>query len=97
MMNPNDKKATDGSVQAGTGIDARRVKPGMRVVCSGKSRFAIVDHMQGPESIKLQRDENGVHHYIPLSWVTRVDEEVHLDRPRDQVMREWSTEAPHRP
>jgi hypothetical protein len=26
-----------------------------------------------------------------MSWVTKVDEKVHIDRPGDQAMREWST------
>lgn len=43
--------------------------------------------------IKLTRDESGQHHYIPLEWVTSVDDEVHIDRPREQAMKEWSTTA----
>jgi hypothetical protein len=26
-----------------------------------------------------------------MEWVTRVDEHVHVDRPGDQAMKEWST------
>jgi hypothetical protein len=29
-----------------------------------------------------------------MSWVTTVDDKVHVDRPGDQAMREWSTSAP---
>jgi hypothetical protein len=29
-----------------------------------------------------------------MSWVTRVDEHVHVDRPGKQAMQEWSSEAP---
>jgi len=44
--------------------------------------------------LKLTKDDQGQHHWIPLSWVTRVDQHVHIDRPGDQAMREWSTMAP---
>jgi hypothetical protein len=29
-----------------------------------------------------------------MSWVTSVDDKVHVDRPGDQAMREWSTTMP---
>jgi hypothetical protein len=35
--------------------------------------------------------ENGQHHYIPLAWVTSVDDNVHVDRPGKQAMQEWTT------
>jgi hypothetical protein len=50
--------------------------------------------MEGKSSIKLNKDKAGVHHYIPLGWVSRVDAKVHLDRPGAQAMREWKTAAP---
>ena len=75
-------------------VDQSQIKEGMPVVCSKDGQFAVVDHMEGSRSIKLNRDEKGQHHFIPLSWVTKVDDKVHVDRPGDQAMREWSTEAP---
>ncbi len=70
-------------------IEANKIKPKMPVVCSENGQFAVVDHMQGKESIKLAKDNSGQHHYIPLSWVTSVDDKVHIDRPGDQAMRDW--------
>ncbi len=75
-----------------TNTDA--IKPHMPVVCSKDKQFATVDHVEGSNSIKLTKDGNGQHHFIPLSWVTTVDDKVHVDRPGDQAMREWSTQAP---
>jgi hypothetical protein len=66
------------------------IKPNAPVVCSENGQFAVVDHMQGPTSIKLKKDDKGQHHFIPLSWVTKVDDKVHIDRPGDQAMREWT-------
>ena len=67
------------------------IKPHMPVVCSENGQFATVDHVEGTDMIKLTKDDKGQHHYIPLAWVTSVDDKVHVDRPGDQAMREWST------
>ena len=73
-------------------INAQQIKPDMPVVCSQNGQFAVVDHMDGQTSIKLKRDKDGKHHFIPLKWVTQVDDKVHVDRPGDQAMNEWRTE-----
>ena len=70
-------------------IDAARIKPHMPVVCSDEGELATVDHLEGSDTIKLSRDDRGQHHYIPLKWVTVVDDKVHIDRPGPQAMREW--------
>ena len=94
-MNPNEaKKSIDTSANAKPSISPSQIKPQMKVVCSKDGQFGVVDHMQGATTIKLNKDDKGVHHYIPLGWVTRVDDKVHTDRPSEQVMREWSTEPP---
>lgn len=72
-------------------LNLSEIKPGMPVVCSEDGQFAIVDHLEGAKSIKLRRDQAGQHHYIPTSWVTKVDDRVHVDRPGKQAMREWTT------
>ena len=72
-------------------IQATDIKPHTPVVCSENGQFAVVDHMDGQDTIKLAKDESGKHHYIPLSWVKSVDDKVHVDRPGDQAMREWKT------
>jgi hypothetical protein len=75
-------------------VNPDEIKPHTPVVCSNDGQFAEVDHMEGHNSIKLKRDDNGQHHYIPLSWVTLVDDKVHVDRPGEQVMKDWFTEPP---
>jgi len=75
-------------------IDASKIKADMPVVCSENGQFAVVDHMEGKDSIKLTKDKSGQHHYIPLSWVKSVDDKVHIDRPGDQAMRDWSNAPP---
>ena len=67
------------------------IKEHMPVVCSENGQFAIVDHMHGLSSIKLAKDDHGQHHYIPLAWVTSVDDKVHVDRTGKDAMKDWST------
>jgi hypothetical protein len=61
--------------------------------CSEVGDLGTVDHVEGRKKIALAKDEAGQHHYIPLSWVTSVDDKVHIDRPGHRAMREWSTHA----
>jgi hypothetical protein len=72
-----------------------QIREHMPVVCSNGKQFGTVDRMDG-DAIKLTKDDQGQHHWIPSAWVTRVDAHVHIDRPGDQAMREWSSTAPHR-
>lgn len=72
---------------------ASQIKEHMEIVGSNDQYFAIVDDVEG-DAIKVTKDEQGQHHYIPMAWVERVDEHVHLSRPGDQVMTEWTTDPP---
>lgn len=79
-------------LDAVTAIDL--IKPHMPVVCSEDNQFATVDHIEGHSSIKLAKDDNGQHHFIPLDWVTSVDDKVHIDRPGREAMQQWTTAVP---
>ena len=73
-------------------INTNTIKPEMPVVCSQDGQFATVDHLEGSNSIKLNKDESGQHHYIPLDWVvSTVNGKVKIDRSGEEAMQEWST------
>jgi hypothetical protein len=72
-------------------IKASEIKHNTQVVGSNNELVGVVDRIDGGDTIKLAKDSNGQHHYIPLSWVTSVDDKLHVDRPSDQAMREWAT------
>ncbi len=72
-----------------------RIKEHMPVVGSDDEQVGLVDHLDQGNSIKLTKDEHGQHHWIPMEWVTRVDETVRIDRPGQQARQEWTT-FPHR-
>ena len=76
-------------------IDIGQIQPHMPIVCSNQRQFAEVDHLEGTNAIKVTRGKDGEHHYIPLSWVTFVDDKVHIDRPGDQAMRDWTVSPPN--
>lgn len=71
-------------------INSSQIKPNLPVVGSDDVQCAIVDHMEDKETIRLNKDEKGEHHFIPLSWVDSVDDKVHLSRTGDEVKRQWS-------
>ncbi|MEO9255593.1 MAG: DUF2171 domain-containing protein [Tepidiformaceae bacterium] len=75
-------------------VSATEIKEDMPVVCSKDGQFGVVDHLDQGNSIKLTKDKTGQHHWIPMSWVTKVDDKVHVDRPGDQVMKEWMSTPP---
>ncbi len=75
-------------------IDTTRIRPHMPVVGSEGGQFGTVDHLDANNTIKLTRDQKGDHHWIPTSWVTNIDDEVHIDRPGKQAMKQWSEKAP---
>jgi len=72
-------------------LDSRQIRPNLPVVCSNGIRLGIVERVERADFIRLAQDEKGQHHYIPLSWVTKIDDEVHVDRSREQAIREWTT------
>ncbi len=73
-------------------INTTEIKAEMPVVCSQGGQFAIVDHMEGKDFIKLNKDKTGQHHYIPVVWVTSVDNgQVKVDRPGEEAMEDWTT------
>jgi hypothetical protein len=76
-------------------FDPTQIKGHVPVVSTNDVQVGTVDHLDAKNTIKLTRDQSGQHHWIPLSWVTQVDTQVHVDRSSDQAMREWSTRDPN--
>ena len=70
-------------------INSNQIKQNCVVVGSMNEPFGAVDQMDGRESIKLKQDERGEIHFIPLSWVDKVDDKVHLDRSAEAARKEW--------
>jgi hypothetical protein len=71
-----------------------RIREHMPVVSSHGDRFATVDRVENTDVIKLTRDREGQHHWIPLDWVAWVDRVVHLNRTSFEAMRHWMSAPP---
>lgn len=71
-----------------------QIQENMPVVGSDSADIGTVDHLDAGQTIKLVKDESGIHHWIPIAWVVRVDDQVHLDRPSPLVKEEWADSSP---
>ncbi|MEZ0330090.1 MAG: DUF2171 domain-containing protein [Methylophilaceae bacterium] len=72
-------------------INSEDIKPNMRVVTAQAEQFAVVDSLNGADSIKLKEDASGHTYYIPLSWIISSQEGVvKINRTLDQIRRDWS-------
>ena len=78
-------------------ININKIRPSMAVVCLNNLPFGIVDRVEGHAEIRLKKDKYGHFHYIPLSWVIRVDDAIHINKPCDQIKREWFMEPGNAP
>lgn len=73
-------------------IDASSIREHMEVVGSDGQHVGTVDHCQGPNIIKLTKNDpaaGGEHHYIPMAWVHRIDQRVHLTQPAEEARARW--------
>ncbi len=73
-------------------ITAQDIAALMEVRSSDGLHVGTVDHMEGDTLIKLTRSDpaaQGRHHLLPLSWVERVDEHVHLTATAADVRGYW--------
>lgn len=66
------------------------IREHMDVYASCGTKVGRVDHVQGNQ-IKLTRNDSpdGMHHIIPMSWVSKVHDHVHLNKNHMEVQREW--------
>ena len=75
---------------------ASLVQEHMDVISSDRKTVGKVDHLDGPDKIKLtkQSSPNGEHHHsIPVSWIDRVDQHVHLNKTGADVTAHWEHEG----
>jgi len=69
------------------------IREHMDVIGSCGNKVGVVDHVAG-STIKLTIDDSpdGQHHYLPIDWVARVDEHVHLTKSYGEARKDWQTE-----
>jgi hypothetical protein len=66
------------------------IREHMDVMGSCGNKLGRVDHVQG-DQIKLTKNDSpdGMHHLIPMSWVNKVDNHVHLNKNCGEAARDW--------
>ena len=71
--------------------DRLDIREHMPVLGSDGLRIGTVDHMDGPDRIKLARvdADDDRHHFIPTDWVERIDHEVHLTLSAREARESW--------
>jgi hypothetical protein len=72
-------------------MNAKNIREHMEVIGTCGKLLGHVDRVECT-SIKLTKDSapDDQHHYIPMDWVARVDEHVHLSKNCREAKREWS-------
>jgi uncharacterized protein (TIGR02271 family) len=89
-----DDRATGGSStspRTGTTGVGSRIGEHMDVIASDGVKIGTVDHLDGPDRIKLTKSASpdGQHHYVPLTWVDHVDAHVHLTKASVEAQAGW--------
>ena len=73
-------------------INPEQIQKHMDVVSLNNEPLGSVDHVSGRD-LKLARDVVGQHHFVPLAWIDRIDEKIHLTRSTKEVQRLWAGES----
>lgn len=87
---PGELRPTEPAPQA-----TSLIRESMEVFASCGTRIGKVDRVDG-NAFELTKDDpqaGGRHHLIPLDWVARVDQHVHLNKESRDVRQGWPGEA----
>ena len=81
---------TPSNVDVGTG----GIRPTMDVIASCGTKVGVVDGLED-DAIKLTRNDSpdDQHHFVPLSWVAKVDRHVHLNQNSEVTQAGWKCTA----
>ena len=85
------------SHEGGTGAEDAEIE-GIRehvdVIASCGKKVGVVDHLESG-TIKLTRSDSpdNLHHYLPTSWVSKVDSRVHLNKNSRETELGWKASA----
>jgi hypothetical protein len=81
-------RLSESTGEAGSPAD---IKEHMEVYAACGNFVGKVDRVEG-QRIKLTRSDSadGQHHVIPISWVAKVHDHVHLSKDHEEVQRDWT-------
>jgi hypothetical protein len=83
-------QGSSGSENCGASKSKSDIREHMEVVGSCGNKLGVVDAVEG-DRIKLTKHDSpdGQHHFVPSSWVTKVDNHVHLSKNCGEAKKEW--------
>ena len=66
----------------------------MDVLASCGKKIGVVDGVE-ENALKLTRQDSpdSLHHYVPISWISRVDDRVHLIKNSEETVEGWQSSA----
>ena len=69
-----------------TTIQTSQIIEHMDVLAADGETIGKVDHLQGSR-IKLSKSSSpdGQHHFVPLDWIDRIDQRIHLNKTLDDI------------
>lgn len=77
-------------------MQTSNIREHMKVIGSDRQPVGTVDKVEG-DRIKLSKDgpqANGQHHYIPSSWVDRIDgDQVCLRQKAGEATKQWQNDS----
>ena len=85
-----DKTGASLSESTGKTGSPADIQEHMEVYASCGTKIGKVDHVEG-DTIKLTRKDSadGQHHRIPLDWVAKVHDHIHLSKDHKEVESQW--------
>ena len=88
---PDETGASLSESTGATGSPAE-IKEHMEVYASCGTKVGKVDHVLG-DQLKLTRNDSpdGQHHLIPMDWVAKVHDHIHLNKDHREVEAQWQT------
>ena len=74
--------------------DVEKIRAHMKVRGADGGHVGMVDCLRGEHIVLTKRDATagGAHHAIPMGWVGKVDDKVHLTLDTAEAMQRWRTE-----
>ena len=70
------------------------IRERMDVIASCGKKMGVVDHIEGSVLKLTKKDSSdGQHHFVPTSWVAKVDSHVHLNKNSMETEQNWKSEA----
>ena len=75
-------------------FETQGIREHMDVIASCGKKIGVVDHLEAG-TIKLTRNDSpdNLHHYLPSSWVSKVDNSVHLNKNSRETETGWKASA----